>query len=341
MYRSDDEWQRAVSAVRVAGHICRRVQHRLGEKGVLAKKDRSPVTVADFASQAVVCAELAAAFAADPVVAEEGSAQLRQSASAPILEEVGRLVGEQLEGASSEQVLGWIDHGGGEPSPKRFWTLDPIDGTKGFLRGDQYAIALALIEKGRVVLGVLGCPNLAWEPGSAEPTGVVFAGSPEEGCWVEPLGEEGESCGEGGESSLERSAKRVEAPKLTKLEDGRFCESVESAHTDQKLSQSIAKSVGLSEVPFRIDSQCKYAVVSRGEASVYLRVPKSAEYREKIWDHAAGMAVVESAGGKVSDLDGRRLDFTQGKRLTQNRGVLATSGGVHDRVLEAIRELSV
>ena len=40
------------------------------------------------------------------------------------------------------------------------WTLDPIDGTKGFLRGEQYAICLALIIDGIVQLGVVGCPNL-------------------------------------------------------------------------------------------------------------------------------------------------------------------------------------
>jgi 3'(2'), 5'-bisphosphate nucleotidase len=43
---------------------------------------------------------------------------------------------------------------------ERFWALDPIDGTKGFLRGDQYAIALALVENREVKLGVLACPNL-------------------------------------------------------------------------------------------------------------------------------------------------------------------------------------
>jgi 3'(2'), 5'-bisphosphate nucleotidase len=56
--------------------------------------------------------------------------------------------------------------------PDRYWTLDPIDGTKGFLRGDQYAIALALVEHGEVVLGVLGCPNLPNPDGSR---GAIFA----------------------------------------------------------------------------------------------------------------------------------------------------------------------
>ncbi len=59
------------------------------------------------------------------------------------------------------QLLEAIDRGryGGGPRG-RFWTLDPIDGTKGFLRGEQYAICLALVEDGHVQFGVVGCPNL-------------------------------------------------------------------------------------------------------------------------------------------------------------------------------------
>ena len=57
-----------------------------------------------------------------------------------------------------------IDRGGRE-SGHRFWTLDPIDGTKGFLRGDQYVVALALVVKGEVQIGALACPNLGgWIP---------------------------------------------------------------------------------------------------------------------------------------------------------------------------------
>ena len=60
--------------------------------------------------------------------------------------------------ASTETVCEWINRGCGEVGPS-FWTLDPIDGTKGFLRRDQYAIALAYVVDGVVQLGVLGCPE--------------------------------------------------------------------------------------------------------------------------------------------------------------------------------------
>ena len=55
------------------------------------------------------------------------------------------------------------------------WTIDPIDGTKGFLRGEQYAVCLSLIVDSIVQVGVIGCPNLPINPQSSEKgTGCIF-----------------------------------------------------------------------------------------------------------------------------------------------------------------------
>jgi 3'(2'), 5'-bisphosphate nucleotidase len=89
----------------------------------------------------------------------------------------------------------------------------------------------------------------------------------------------------------------------------------------------------------RLDSQVKYAAVAAGEAEIYLRPRSRPDYRENVWDHAAGVAVVEHAGGRVTDLDGRVLDFRHGRRLEENRGVLATNGAVHDLMLDVLSEL--
>ena len=81
------------------------------------------------------------------------------------MERVTGYVNRFTEGSLSTQaVCDLIDRGGGE-AEKRFWALDPIDGTKGFLQGDPYAIALALIVDGEIKLGVLGCPKSATEFG--------------------------------------------------------------------------------------------------------------------------------------------------------------------------------
>ena len=86
-----------------------------------------------------------------------------------------------------------------------------------------------------------------------------------------------------------------------------------------------------------MDSQCKYGAVARGDASIYLRLPTRADYEEKIWDHAAGWMVVTEAGGRVTDVRGEPLDFSIGRTLRNNKGVVATNGRIHDSVISAVR----
>jgi 3'(2'), 5'-bisphosphate nucleotidase len=136
-------------------------------------------------------------------------------------------------------------------------------------------------------------------------------------------------------SSPEPTSVRVAAP--PSLAEARFCESVESGHSNQDHSAQIAARLGITVEPYRIDSQCKYAAVARGDASIYLRLPTRADYREKIWDHAAGKFVVEQAGGTVTDVTGAPLDFSHGATLQSNSGVVATDGRYHDAVIDAVR----
>src|SRR5215475_13588255 len=125
----------AVAAVRAAARACRAVQERLVRPEALEKGDKSLVMVADFASQAIICAELERALPGDPVVGEEDADTLRHEAK--LLDAVVECVAEQRDAGSREQVLAWIDRGNASASSPRYWTLDPIDGTKGFLRREQ------------------------------------------------------------------------------------------------------------------------------------------------------------------------------------------------------------
>jgi 3'(2'), 5'-bisphosphate nucleotidase len=312
----------AKEAVRVAAHSCRVVQERLVAPEMLEKKDKSPVTVADFASQAIVCSRLAEALPGDPVVGEEDAAALRESAQEGLRTAVVDRVRDELQrDVDLERVLGWIDLGAAEARGPRYWTLDPIDGTKGFLRGAQYAVALGLIEDGEVVLGVLGCPNLPIDGG----VGALFTAVRGEPAYVHNLWD------------ADVPQRQVFVDTNTTVSEARFCESVESGHSDQNESARVAALLGIRSEPHRIDSQCKYAAVARNDASIYLRMPTRPNYLEKIWDHAAGKIVVESAGGTVTDVDGKPLDFTHGRTLDANRGVVATSGAIHDEVIDAVR----
>ena len=205
----------------------------------------------------------------------------------------------------------------------RYWTLDPIDGTKGFLRGDQYAIALALIEGGEVR------PRRARLPQPPEPRRIDRrASSPATAGAARGLVRVGHG-----------PARRCVSPRPPALAEARFCESVESGHSTRTHSARIAARLGITAEPYRIDSQCKYAAVARGDASIYLRLPTRADYREKIWDHAAGKFVVEQAGGVVTDVTGAPLDFAHGATLERNRGVVATDGRFHDQVIDAVQSV--
>ena len=83
-----------------------------------------------------------------------------------------------------------------------------------------------------------------------------------------------------------------------------------------------------------------FGSVARGEADIYFRLPTRKGYVEKIWDHAGGVLIVEEAGGVVTDIDGKPLEFQHGIGLTSNRGVLVTNGRLHEQVLDAVAATS-
>ena len=315
----------AVVAVREAASLCQAVQAQLAPD-VLAKKDRSPVTVADYGSQALVCRTLRAAFPDDPIMAEEDAAALRQPEHEALLSEVVRQV-QRLRPADRDATLDWIDEGSLDEQCDRFWTLDPIDGTKGFLRKDQYAVALALLVDGHPQVAALACPNMSSEPG-APGDGTIYVAVRGAGAWRLPL-----------DGTGEEAPVRVSA--TTEPAAARFCESFVSAHSSHDDAQAVAERLGITAEPVRMDSQAKYALVARGDADIYLRLPTRKGYEEKIWDHAAGMLVVEEAGGMVTDVHGMPLRFRHGRTLRENSGVIVTNGLMHAAVLDALRAVGV
>lgn len=315
----------AIEAVLKACQLCSNVQHNLTAEHKIAKSDASPVTVADFGSQALIISHVLQAFPNEPVVSEEEASELRREEQALLKDHVMRLVKEITPELDENQILDAIDYGAKSCDFKqRYWTLDPIDGTKGFLRGDQYAVALALVEDGQPVLGVLGCPNLPIDDTDPEKgKGCLFVAVNGQGAFMRSL--------KGG-TEIGIAVAPVSQPERT-----RFCDSVEAEHASHDDHAKIAKLLGISAPSYRIDSQCKYAVVARGDAAIYLRL--TTNYRSWIWDHAAGIVIVHEAGGKVTDMHGEPLDFSLGRRLFNNSGVIATNGSLHDAVINAVRQL--
>ncbi len=321
------ELSAAINAVEKACQLCESVQSSLVPEESMEKKDKSPVTVADYGAQAIIIHELKNAFPADPIVAEEDANELTICGGDPLLKRIIKHLDSYLPGLTEEEIISTINMGGHEGGKEgRFWTLDPIDGTKGFLRKDQYAVALALIENGDVVLGVLGCPNLSVDICiSDKHRGTLLYAVKGHGSFMKRI-----------DGSDETS---VAVSGIESTQEANFCESVESAHSSHSDSAKIADILNVTTEPVRIDSQCKYGVLARGEASIYLRLPTSKNYEEKIWDHAAGYIVVKEAGGEVTDCMGNKLDFSLGRTLKNNTGIVGTNGRIHQEVLQAVKKV--
>ena len=318
----------ASDAIARAASVVAHLSSDLKRIRTVTKDDRSPVTVADFAVQAIVGLMLRDTGVSE-MVGEEDAAKLREDAAIRV--EVVTAVNMALPNATEDDVLDAIDSGDHEGGAAGcFWTLDPIDGTKGFLRGGQFALALALIENGQVQLGVLGLPHwgLHSDPtgGSVQPPGSICMAVRGEGVRGKPIGE--------GESVELRIAPWSEGDVF------RTCESVESGHTSHDTSARINEAFGTHKA-VQLDSQAKYAVVAAGAADGYLRLPTRPGYVERIWDHAAGSLVATEAGAVVSDIHGKPLDFSRGRGLEENKGVICAAPQAHRRIIERIEELDL
>lgn len=325
----------ARDAVTLASGVCREVQQALDSVREITKDDKSPVTVADFASQAVVASVLTDALGEIVLVGEEDSKFLREPEHEAHLDAVVAAVNDALDGKSTDDVLRLIDIGAGDTHHAGFWTLDPIDGTKGFLRGQQYAIALAYVENGEPVVGAMGCPNLPTDFSKpldeADPQGCVYEAIKGDGVY---------------EIAGDTSPTRVRRNDVDEGSAISVCASVEKAHsnvsdTDRILEHIEQNSSHTTGEPARLDSQCKYAVTARGQADAYLRMPTRAGYVERIWDHAAGALVATEAGCFVTDIFGNALDFSQGRGLEKNKGIVCAPPRMHGLVIGAIDALGI
>jgi 3'(2'), 5'-bisphosphate nucleotidase len=327
-FLNSPEAQFAIDAVREASLLVRRVQREMVGAGI-TKDDKSPVTVADFAAQAVVAKRLADRFPNAALMGEESALALRSDQGREALEQILSFVRTVIPTATANEVCDWIDHGVAERRANT-WTLDPVDGTKGFLRRDQYAVAFALIIDGRVQLGVLGCPDLeaAVKP-RAGGAGSLLIAVRGQGTWAQSLAEPAGAW------------TRLHVSDVSDPSQSRLLRSVEKSHTDTGGISDLVKTLAIQADPVPMDSQAKYAVLAAGGGEALLRLlsPSRLDYREKIWDQAAGSIIIEEAGGRVSDLDGKPLDFSQGRSLDANRGVLATNGHLHESFLAGLKTI--
>ncbi|KAL9236714.1 hypothetical protein vseg_011350 [Gypsophila vaccaria] len=359
------ELEAAVNVVHKACRICVDVQKSLfsNDRRILEKNDNTPVTIADFSVQALISLELGKLFPSIPLVAEEDSAFLRSNnladAVVSVLNDTTSFSYNQL---TDDEVLQAIDRGGNnavafDEKPATYWVLDPIDGTRGFLKGGSamYVVGLALIVEGEIVLGVMGCPK--WRESlndksasniqeNESETGIIMAAHAGCGTWKMKLSGLIDDL-----MSMNSSWEKCLVNECSTVHEACFCIPESQTWDSLPLSKSFRESSGPNDVgggkiillPTCCGSLCKYLTVASGRASIFIMRSRSRTII-KAWDHAVGMICVHEAGGKVTDWNGNQIDLAADavarRVIFPPDGMLVSNGTLHGQILELISSRS-
>lgn len=310
-------------AVRMATVLTREVQRVHVQAS--EKAGSEPVTIADYGSQAILCKAIHDHFPDDAIMAEESGKEFMELTDDEQKRQIVQAVGFVMEhGVDIKELAEWLDYGKAKydaGNAARTWVIDPIDGTKGFLALRHYVIAVGVLENATPTAAVMGCPAYPnYQRGA-----ILHA--LDGAAYIQPFREGSEP-------------QRIHASDFTEAAKVRVLESVEKSHVSHDQMARVRAIAGLGDAPLeRIDSQEKYARIAAGDGELYLRLPRLHSTRpHSTWDHAAGAALVLSAGGRVSDVDGSPLDFTKGKALG-NQGIVVSNGVIHDRIIEAVQQV--
>ena len=310
-----------ISAVQQAAKLCQTVQ--AGGFDVSGKGDASPVTIADYGAQAIICRAIAEHYPGDAVIAEEGGAAFQELVAPEDQARLAGLVGVLIgQAVTVEQVVAWLDHGQGA-SAARTWVIDPIDGTVGFVNRRYYAICVGLLVDGQPAHGVIGMPQ---SPIDAEGSLVYTA---KDGGGVMAMALDGSNVrrvGASGRGAADANLRVMESYKLA---------SEEMAET---VRVRAAAGIGRAHVEL-YDSQLKYAMIAAGYGDVFVRLPRDIQANpHRSWDHAAGAALVLAAGGTFTGPAGEPVDFSVGAKLDV-LGFVATNGNpaLHTALVGALK----
>lgn len=311
----DDRLEIALEAILAGLGALRMVLNDPRARVPVLKSDGSPVTAGDLAVQMAVCAVLAKRSPDLAVVGEEGEGSVSGDGGSELLDRAVAAVRASMGAEAPADPVELLMQPPRQPGAK-WWTVDPIDGTKGFRSARHYALCLALVESGRATIGVLSCPTLVMgrdplEVGADTQSGTIYCGVDGQGAWkFQPRD---------GQRSVTEPMVAVRRPKRTAT-TLRVCDSIEGGSRAERM-RGVMTATGLAWNSIALDSQCKYALVAEGAADCFMRVPGS-RGAEKVWDHAPGVVVAQEAGASVSDLCGNPLVFA-GESLDRNVGTLA------------------
>ena len=270
------------------------------------KKDQTPVTLADYASQIFINSSISEKFPEDLVVAEEDIINLKDSDDITLIEKCYNYLGIDREVIAEPISRSYSEE------PMRMWTVDPVDGTRGFQKNLWYSIGIGLIINKMTEFCVICVPNYD-DLGNA-----IYIAQKGKGAQV---------------SHGNTDFKPIHVSKTKKLHEATMCQSL---HYNEKWVENLAKNAGVSKI-LPMDSMVKFCKIADGTADFYVKPldPK----RSFSWDFVPGDLLVREAGGKVSNLTNESLRF-EGKSLVNTaEGLIASNGILHDNLIDQIKSV--
>lgn len=342
------ELELACQTVQRATHLTKTLLTAV-DKGTLDKTDSTPVTIADFAAQALIIHTIHGVYPHDSFVGEEDSHALRSNPT--LLDRTWDLLCTVPEGhrpATKDEMMRRIDLGAqGTCSPDtRAWVLDPVDGTATFMNGQQYAVCLSLVENGHQRVGVLGGPNLCLDDGSGQIRedvvdrdgyGYMLFAVEGEGAYQRKMTAPRDQDGE----RLLPATKLPPVKQITDPADIRFIDSSCATSSNYEVHARVAETLGAPWPPHADlwAAQLRYVAIAAGGCNVLLKVPRQPTYRSKIWDHSGGMLLAQELGVRVTDLEGHAVDCGLGRTLAGCYGMVVAPDPVHGRVVQAVKDV--
>ncbi len=271
------------------------------------KQDKSPVTLADYASQIYIISKLKEIYPNDSIVAEESYSSQLNLRPEKIIQNCFNALNLNVK-LNFRDILNYRG-----PKSERQWSIDPIDGTKGYQEGLSYAIGIGLMSNYEKTLSIIGVPNYN-EEGVA-----IFVANKNHGA----------QASYGGKKFV-----TIKVSEQKNINQSFLCHSL---HYDEPWVMKLAKILGIEKF-IQIDSMAKFCMIADGSAELYLKPMKmDLSY---IWDFLPGDLLVNEAGGVVTDLNGKPAQYVQNKCVITAPGLISSNGNFHKEILEAIRNNS-
>lgn len=276
------------------------------EKGFKSfeKKDQSPVTLADLATQIYIISEIKNFFPEDKIIAEEEGSFINLKTEKVISECFSDL------DIDINNLHEMINYSGSETN--REWSVDPIDGTQGYIKGLSYAIGIGFMVDSDPKIGAISVPNYN-EEGLA-----IFYAIKNSGAYASYGG---------------REFKKIKVSTQVSLKDSVLCISL---HYNKPWVLEFSKQVGIDKL-IRIDSMLKFCKIADASADLYIK-PIDLEHSFS-WDFLPGDLIVREAGGKVTDSNNKPIWFEGNALRWSEPAVIASNGIIHDKVVNHLKKL--